>query len=342
MIGAVVGVQPFGGQGFRHRAEGRWPARYPAPLRHRALPIEAGRKAEQEARLLTLFDESRSDLLVLARYMQILSDSACGRLRGRCINIHHSFLPGFKGARPYHQAHERGVKIIGATAHYVTPDLDEGPIIEQGVERVDHTHGPEEMIEIGHDLESVVLNRAVRWHAEHRIFVAGRKDRGAQLVNGGLAPPPASPEDRRILGTHDLHDLAQPRRPSRAWSSKLVFTLAAIGAAVGLGNIWRFPYLTGSSGGSAFVLVYLGAVCFVAVPILVAEMLLGRRGRHHPAAAVAAVAAESGASRRWGFDRRPGRAGRLADHDLLQRDRRLGAGLRVADAAGAFRGAGAS
>lgn len=144
---------------------------YGVPFHH--LPIEAGRKAEQEARLLDLFDESRSDLLVLARYMQILSDSACGRLRGRCINIHHSFLPGFKGAKPYHQAHERGVKIIGATAHYVTPDLDEGPIIEQGVERVDHTHGPEEMIEIGHDLESVVLNRAVRWHAEHRIFLAG-------------------------------------------------------------------------------------------------------------------------------------------------------------------------
>ena len=101
--------------------------------------------------------------------------AACQRLAGRCINIHHSFLPGFKGARPYHQAYERGVKVIGATAHYVTVDLDEGPIIEQGVERVDHTMLPPDLIEIGHDLESVVLNRAVRWHAEHRIFTAGRR-----------------------------------------------------------------------------------------------------------------------------------------------------------------------
>ncbi len=168
-----IGVLPIDLVGVvsNHEAERRLVEWYGVPFHH--FPIEPGRKAEQEARLLALFDESRADLLVLARYMQILSDAACGRLRGRCINIHHSFLPGFKGARPYHQAHERGVKIIGATAHYVTPDLDEGPIIEQGVERVDHTHGPEEMIEIGHDLESVVLNRAVRWHAEHRIFVAG-------------------------------------------------------------------------------------------------------------------------------------------------------------------------
>ncbi|MFZ8964897.1 MAG: formyltransferase family protein, partial [Steroidobacteraceae bacterium] len=120
-------------------------------------------------------EETRADLLVLARYMQILGDAACQRLAGRCINIHHSFLPGFKGARPYHQAYERGVKVIGATAHYVTPDLDEGPIIEQGVERVDHTMLPPDLVEIGHDLESVVLNRAVRWHAEHRIFTAGTR-----------------------------------------------------------------------------------------------------------------------------------------------------------------------
>lgn len=138
-------------------------------------PIEPGRKAEQEARILDLFDATSSDLLVLARYMQVLTDEACRRLAGRCINIHHSFLPGFKGARPYHQAYERGVKIIGATAHYATADLDEGPIIEQGVERVDHTMGPDDLVEIGHDLESVVLNRAVRWHAEHRIFVAGNR-----------------------------------------------------------------------------------------------------------------------------------------------------------------------
>ena len=168
-----IGVLPieFAGVVSNHDTERRLVEWYGLPFHH--LPIEQGRKAEQESRLLGLFDETRSDLLVLARYMQILSDAACDRLRGRCINIHHSFRPGFKGARPYHQAHERGVKIIGATAHYVTADLDEGPIIEQGVERVDHTHGPEEMIEIGHDLESVVLNRAVRWHAEHRIFLAG-------------------------------------------------------------------------------------------------------------------------------------------------------------------------
>jgi formyltetrahydrofolate deformylase len=153
-----------------HRRLTEW---YGLPFHH--FPIEDGRKAEQEARVLELFDSTHSDLLVLARYMQILSDAACERLRGRCINIHHSFLPGFKGAKPYHQAYERGVKIIGATAHYATADLDEGPIIEQGVERVDHTMGPDDLVEIGHDLESVVLNRAVRWHAEHRIFVAGNR-----------------------------------------------------------------------------------------------------------------------------------------------------------------------
>jgi len=151
-----------------HRRLAEW---HELPFHH--FPIEAGGKIEQENRILDLFDTTRSDLLVLARYMQILSDVACARLAARCINIHHSFLPGFKGARPYHQAFERGVKIIGATAHYATADLDEGPIIEQGVERVDHTMGPETMVEIGHDLESVVLNRAIRWHAEHRIFRAG-------------------------------------------------------------------------------------------------------------------------------------------------------------------------
>src|SRR5690606_15722875 len=122
-----------------------------------------------------LFERTGSELLVLARYMQILSDETCRVLAGRCINIHHSFLPGFKGARPYHQAYERGVKIIGATAHYVTPDLDEGPIIEQNVHRVDHTMLPADLIEIGHDLEAVVLNNAVRWHAEHRIFITGNR-----------------------------------------------------------------------------------------------------------------------------------------------------------------------
>lgn len=137
------------------------------------LPIGADGKPAQEARLRALFDSLGADLLVLARYMQILGDDTCRALAGRAINIHHSFLPSFKGARPYHQAHARGVKIIGATAHFVTPDLDEGPIIEQGVERVDHAVTPAEMVAIGHDIESVVLNRAVRWHAEHRVFVDG-------------------------------------------------------------------------------------------------------------------------------------------------------------------------
>jgi len=146
---------------------------YGLPFHH--LPIEAGQKAAQEARLLALFEESGAELLVLARYMQILSNDACARLAGRCINIHHSFLPGFKGARPYHQAYERGVKIIGATAHYVTGDLDEGPIIEQDVHRVDHTMLPTDLVEIGHDLEAAVLIRAVRWHAEHRVFVTGKR-----------------------------------------------------------------------------------------------------------------------------------------------------------------------
>ena len=125
--------------------------------------------------MLALFDDAGADLLVLARYMQILSDESCRALTGRCINIHHSFLPGFKGARPYHQAYERGVKIIGATAHYVTPDLDEGPIIEQAVERVDHEHTPERFQEIGRDLEAIVLARAVRWHAERRILLDGQR-----------------------------------------------------------------------------------------------------------------------------------------------------------------------
>lgn len=146
---------------------------YRLPYHH--LPIEPDRRDEQEARILALFEETGADLLALARYMQVLSPALCARLAQRAINIHHSFLPGFKGARPYHQAHARGVKIIGATAHFVTNDLDEGPIIEQGVERVDHTMGPEAMVEIGHDLESVVFNRAVRWFAEHRVFLNGQR-----------------------------------------------------------------------------------------------------------------------------------------------------------------------
>ncbi|HKU14186.1 MAG TPA: formyltetrahydrofolate deformylase [Steroidobacteraceae bacterium] len=156
-----------------HDTHARLVAWHGLPFHH--FPIEPGRKQEQEARILALFESSGAELLVLARYMQVLSDEACRRLAGRCINIHHSFLPGFKGARPYHQAYERGVKLIGATAHYATADLDEGPIIEQSVHRVDHTKGPEALAEIGHDLEAAVLNNAVRWHAEHRVFITGNR-----------------------------------------------------------------------------------------------------------------------------------------------------------------------
>jgi formyltetrahydrofolate deformylase len=135
------------------------------------LPVTAETRAAQEAEILALVDHYQADLVVLARYMQVLSDGLCAKLPGRIINIHHSFLPSFKGARPYHQAHARGVKLIGATAHYVTPHLDEGPIIEQEVARVDHTHGPEELMAVGRDMECLALARAVRWHAEHRVFL---------------------------------------------------------------------------------------------------------------------------------------------------------------------------
>ena len=143
------------------------------PYHH--LPITKDTKAEQEAEFLRLVDESKADLVVLARYMQILSPDLCAQLSGRCINIHHSFLPSFKGAKPYHQAWERGVKVIGATAHYVTTDLDEGPIIEQGVQRVDHRQTPDDLVEIGRDVECTVLARAVTWHVERRVLVNGHK-----------------------------------------------------------------------------------------------------------------------------------------------------------------------
>jgi len=139
------------------------------------LPVTKDSKAEQEAAFLGLVKDLDVDLVVLARYMQILSADLCRALSGRCINIHHSFLPSFKGAKPYHQAFERGVKIIGATAHYVTTDLDEGPIIEQGVQRVDHGDTPDDLVEIGRDVECNVLARAVLWHVERRIVVNGRK-----------------------------------------------------------------------------------------------------------------------------------------------------------------------
>jgi formyltetrahydrofolate deformylase len=136
---------------------------------------DAAGKQAQEARVLELVQRERVDLVVLARYMQILSPALCEQLAGRAINIHHSFLPSFKGARPYAQAHARGVKLIGATAHYVTPDLDEGPIIEQDVARVDHTHSTDEMTAVGRDVECMVLARAVRWHTEHRVLLNGHK-----------------------------------------------------------------------------------------------------------------------------------------------------------------------
>lgn len=132
-------------------------------------------KADAETRMLEVMEETGAELLVLARYMQVLTPETCARLSGRCINIHHSFLPSFKGAQPYTQAHARGVKIIGATAHYVTPDLDEGPIIEQAVSRVAHHHTPKDFVEIGRDLECQVLARAVRWHLERRVIITGAK-----------------------------------------------------------------------------------------------------------------------------------------------------------------------
>lgn len=139
------------------------------------LPVTPETKAKQEDRLMEIVGETNSDLVVLARYMQVLSDSLCRRLRGRAMNIHHSFLPGFKGAKPYHQAHERGVKLTGATAHYVTSDLDEGPIIEQFVERVDHTFTPEKLAAAGRDSECRALATAVRFHIEHRVFLNGSR-----------------------------------------------------------------------------------------------------------------------------------------------------------------------
>jgi len=139
------------------------------------LPVDADNKAAQEARLLELVERERIDLVVLARYMQILSPGLCRALEGRAINIHHSFLPSFKGARPYHQAHARGVKLIGATAHYVTPDLDEGLIIEQDIQRVDHAMSAQDLAQVGSDVESLVLARAVSSHVEHRILLNGHR-----------------------------------------------------------------------------------------------------------------------------------------------------------------------
>ena len=139
------------------------------------VPVTPETRTELDARLMELVDRHDIDLVVLARYMQVLSEKVCLALAGRAINIHHSFLPGFKGAKPYHQAWQRGVKLIGATAHYVTPELDEGPIIDQDVARVSHAHTPEQMLIIGRDLERLVLSRAVKAHAEGRVFLLGRR-----------------------------------------------------------------------------------------------------------------------------------------------------------------------
>lgn len=144
---------------------------YEVPYHH--LPISKATKPVQEAKFSKIISGSGAELTILARYMQILSDGFSAELSGKCINIHHSFLPSFKGAKPYHQAHARGVKLIGATAHYVTADLDEGPIIEQDVRRVTHATTAKQMVEIGREVEASVLSRAIRWHAEHRVILNG-------------------------------------------------------------------------------------------------------------------------------------------------------------------------
>ncbi len=156
-----------------HRDFYQLAASYNVPFHH--IPVSKDTKPQAEARQYEIIQAEGADLVVLARYMQVLSDDLCSKLAGRAINIHHSFLPSFKGARPYYQAHERGVKLIGATAHYVTAALDEGPIIEQDVARVDHTYTVEALTAVGRDTESQVLARAVKWHAERRVLLNGHK-----------------------------------------------------------------------------------------------------------------------------------------------------------------------
>ena len=156
-----------------HRDYYQLAASYDIPFHH--VPVTPQTKVQAEARLMAIMADEKTELVVLARYMQVLSDSLCKHLDGRAINIHHSFLPSFKGARPYQQAFDRGVKITGATAHYVTADLDEGPIIEQDIARADHTANPARLTEMGRDVESAVLARAVVWHAERRVLINGRK-----------------------------------------------------------------------------------------------------------------------------------------------------------------------
>ncbi|WP_414645441.1 formyltetrahydrofolate deformylase [Arthrobacter sp. LAR12-1-1.1] len=163
-LGAEIAVVVSNHEDLRSMAENAG-----LPFIH--VPVTPGTKPEAEARLLELVAEYGADLVVLARYMQVLSNDLCTSLRGRAINIHHSFLPGFKGAKPYHQAYDRGVKLVGATAHYVTPDLDEGPIIEQEVFRVDHSLDPDALVTVGRDAESQALSRAVKWHCQHRVLL---------------------------------------------------------------------------------------------------------------------------------------------------------------------------
>ena len=156
-----------------HRDFYQLAAGYNVPFHH--IPVTAATKAQAEAKQLEIIEAEGAELVVLARYMQILSNDLCTQLAGRAINIHHSFLPSFKGAKPYYQAHDRGVKLIGATAHYVTADLDEGPIIEQDVERADHTDTVEDLTARGRDTETQVLARAVKWHSEHRVLLNGHR-----------------------------------------------------------------------------------------------------------------------------------------------------------------------
>ena len=156
-----------------HRDFYQLAASYNIPFHH--IPVTAATKAQAEARQLEVIEQEGAELVVLARYMQVLSNDMCQKLQGRAINIHHSFLPSFKGAKPYYQAHERGVKLIGATAHYVTADLDEGPIIEQSVERITHESTPDDLRDLGRDIERRVLTRAVQFHLEHRVIVSGRR-----------------------------------------------------------------------------------------------------------------------------------------------------------------------
>ena len=156
-----------------HREFYQLAASYNVPFHH--IPVTAATKPQAEAKQYEIIEAEGAELVVLARYMQVLSDDLCRKLAGRAINIHHSFLPSFKGAKPYYQAHDRGVKLIGATAHYVTADLDEGPIIEQDVARVDHSRTVEDLTAQGRDTESQVLARAVKWHSEHRVLLNGHK-----------------------------------------------------------------------------------------------------------------------------------------------------------------------